>query len=170
MSAGFAIEKERNITLTTEEGIVIKADRATAWVKTTKTAACESCAAREGCHTMGGGKEMEVEAINIAGAKAGDRVVIGFETASLMKASFLVYVFPILCMIAGAAAGQEIAPSWGLNISLLSAVMGFGAFFLAFLIIRFMGDKMSEKDKYRAKVIKVRKLARREDETVGSEQ
>jgi sigma-E factor negative regulatory protein RseC len=119
---------------------------------------------------MGGGKEMEVEAVNMAGAKAGDRVVIGFETASLIKASFLVYVFPVLCMIAGAAAGQEIAPNYGLNASLLSAVAGFGCFFLAFLAIRFMGDKMSEKDKYQAKVIRIKRFRPSSDDELKTKE
>ena len=98
------------IGMTKEEGVVIKTDTATAWIKTIKTSACASCSAKSSCHTMGGGKEMEVEAINTAGARIGDRVVIGFETASLLKASFLLYVFPILGLILGAFIGQTAAP------------------------------------------------------------
>jgi len=58
---------------------------------------------------MGGGKEIIVETINTANGKLNDNVVIGFNSSSLFKLSFLLYVFPILCMIAGAATGDMLA-------------------------------------------------------------
>ena len=66
-----------------EEGIVTKVYSSTAWVKCTKSAACETCKAKSFCHTMGeggGDDDVEVEAINAAGAKV----------------SFLVYMVPVL--------------------------------------------------------------------------
>ncbi len=98
---------------------------------------------------------MEVEAINEVGAKAGDRIVLSFETASLLKASFLLYVFPILLLILGAAVGQEAAPYLGVNPSGFSAVVGFSFFFGAVLIIKVKADKMARKKSYRPKVIKI---------------
>ncbi|HSO20180.1 MAG TPA: SoxR reducing system RseC family protein, partial [Desulfosarcina sp.] len=47
----------------------------TAWVKTTRSSACESCSSRDACQAGGGGQEMEVEAINTADARVGDRIV-----------------------------------------------------------------------------------------------
>jgi len=143
--------------LATEKGTVTKLDSTATYVKTTKTSACESCAAKDSCHTLGGGKEMEVEVINTIGAKEGDEVVMSLETSSLIKASFLIYVFPILCMIAGAVIGQEIVPNYNLSAAVWSLVLGFLFFFLAFLIVRLMGNKLSEKEKYRPKIIRIRK-------------
>ena len=100
---------------------------------------------------------MEVEVINTIGAKEGDEVVMSLETSSLIKASFLIYVFPILCMIAGAVIGQEIVPNYNLSAAVWSLVLGFLFFFLAFLIVRLMGNKLSEKEKYRPKIIRIRK-------------
>ena len=89
--------------MATEEGIVTKIEStATAWVKTTKSGACKSCSARSSCHSMGGSNEMEVEAINQAGAQVGQKVVLSFATSPLLKATFLLYVFPIIAMIVGA--------------------------------------------------------------------
>ena len=93
--------------MATEEGIVIKIDSSTAWVKTTKTHACKACGARASCNVMGGGKEMEVEAINYAGAKVGEKVVLFFETSPLLKATFMLYVLPVLFLIAGAFIGTR---------------------------------------------------------------
>ena len=46
---------------------------------------------------------MEVDAVNSVGAQVGDRIMLYFETGSLLKATFLLYIFPILCMLLGAA-------------------------------------------------------------------
>jgi sigma-E factor negative regulatory protein RseC len=140
---------------TTEEGIVIKIDATKAWIKTTKTGACKECSARGSCHTLGGGKEMEVEAINIAGAGIGDRVIIGFETRSLLKASFLLYIFPVIGLIVGAVIGQEAAPLIGLNPSAASPTLGFVFLFLAFLYVRHKGSRLAKQNQYCAKVIRI---------------
>ena len=150
--------------MATEKGIVTKIGPATAWVKTTKTKSCESCAAREGCHTLGGGKEMEVEVLNSTGAGVGDTVIISFEDASLLKLSFLIYIFPILAMIAGAVSGQEIALHYHFSPPAFSVVSGLLFFFLSFFIIRKTGKKLSEKEQYRPRIIRIAKrIANRQE-------
>jgi sigma-E factor negative regulatory protein RseC len=76
--------------LATEQGIVLRTDSEAAWVKTLRSSSCEGCTAKGSCHSTGGGNEMEVKALNAAGARAGDRIVLSFETASLLKATFLI--------------------------------------------------------------------------------
>ena len=131
--------------MATEQGIVIKTDSRTAWVKTIKSANCAGCSAKGFCHTKNVGEEMEVNAINEAGARKGDRIVLSFETSSLLKATFLLYVFPILLLIIGAAIGQEIAPKFDFNPSGFSAIMGFIFFFAALLIIKTTANRLAEK-------------------------
>jgi sigma-E factor negative regulatory protein RseC len=142
--------------MATEEGIVTKIDStATAWVKTTKSGACKSCSARSSCHSLGGGKEMEVEAINHAGARIGQKVVLSFDTSPLLKATFLLYVFPILTMIAGAFVGQQLAPNFNVDASFLSAIFAFLFFGLTIFFVRSKGNKLAKKDEYRPKIIRV---------------
>jgi len=141
--------------MATEQGIVTKIDSITAWVKTTKTDACEACSARGSCNVMGGGKEMEVEAINYAGAKVGEKVVLSFETSPLLKATFLIYVLPILVMIAGAFIGQKMASLFSFDPSTLSAITAFLFFGLTIIFVKSIGNKMAKKDEYRPKVIKI---------------
>ena len=141
--------------MATEQGIVIKTDSSAAWVKTIKTGDCAGCSARGSCHSLGNNDEMEVKAINEAGAKAGDRIVLLFETSSLLKATFLLYVFPILLLIIGAAIGQELAPHIDFDPSGLSALTGFSFFIVAVLIIKARANKMALKKEYRPKIIKI---------------
>ncbi len=98
---------------------------------------------------------MIVEARNPAGAKVGDRVVLSFETSSLLKALFLLYVFPIICMIAGAVVGHKFAIIYNYNDSVMSAISGFLFFFLAIIVIRLTSDKLAEKDAYKPKIIRI---------------
>jgi sigma-E factor negative regulatory protein RseC len=142
--------------MATESGVVVKTGEGKAWIKTVKTASCQGCSARHGCHTMGGGKEMEMEAINTVGAKPGDNVVVSFEGASLLKLSFLVYLFPILCLIAGAAVGQQMAPSYGIDASFLSVGFSILFFLVSFFVVRLVGNQLSLKEHYRPRVLRVR--------------
>lgn len=126
----------------TEEGMVKKTMGDKAWVVTTRSEMCEACASQGACKVLGGGKEMEVEAINAAKARPGDQVLLTLEDQSLVKLSFLVYMFPILALIAGAALGQKVAPLAGLNSELSSFGLGSIFFGLAFLIVRKKDKKL----------------------------
>ena len=141
--------------MATEQGIVIRTNSSATWVKTIKTGDCAACSARGSCHTLGNTNEMEVKAINDVGARKGDRIVLLFETSSLLKATFLLYVFPILLLIIGALIGQEMAPHMGFNASGLSALTGFSFFFAAVLIIKTRANKMAQKNEYRPKIVKI---------------
>lgn len=145
-----------------EEGIVFKIGdpgAGTAWVRTIRSSACASCSSRDICHVDGGseaGKEMTVEAVNQANAQVGDRIVLNIQTGSLLKATFLLYVFPILAMIAGALLGQTLAGMRGGDPSAWAAIAGFLFFGLAFLVIRVADRRLSNDARYKPVIIKVR--------------
>lgn len=143
-----------------EEGIVIRLDTRTAWVKTKKLSACASCKSQKSCNVMGGDDEMEVEVINAAGASVGDQVVIYFETASLLKATLLLYVFPLLSMFAGALLGREIASVIQLSSSVSSAIFGFLFFLVSIVFIKIQANKMGGQEQYRPRIIRVKKSKR----------
>jgi len=98
---------------------------------------------------------MEVKAINSVGARVGDRIVLSFETASLLKATFLIYVFPIVLLIVGAALGQTLAPLIGFSPSELSVLVGFGFFLTALFIIKARANKMARKNAYQPRISKI---------------
>lgn len=141
--------------MATERGIVVRTDSEAAWVKTVRSSACEGCTAKGSCHSTGGGNEMEVKVLNIAGARVGDRIVLSFETASLLKATFLIYVFPIILLIVGAALGQMLASLMAFNPSALSVILGFAFFFTALFVIKKRANKMAKKNAYQPKITKI---------------
>ena len=141
--------------MATEQGIVIRTSSREAWVKTVKSGSCEGCTARGACHSLSDSGHREVNAVNEIGAEVGDRIVLSFETSSLLKATFLIYVFPILFLISGATLGQVSAPYFNFNASGLSAVVGFFFFFAAVFVIKVKANKMAKKNEYRPKIVKI---------------
>jgi len=141
----------------TEEGIVCRIDGTTAWITTTRSGACESCASKGSCSTLASGRKMDVQAVNSAGALVGDRVLISFESASLFKLTFLLYIFPIMAMFAGALLGQTVAPFLHVDATTLSVAGAFLFFLLAFGLVRISGNHLAQKDAYRPKVFRILK-------------
>ena len=143
--------------MATEEGIVTKVYSSTAWVKCSKSAACESCSAKGFCDTVGGGSDddVEVEAINDVGAKVEDRVTICFETSSLLKVSFLVYMVPVLFLILGVVVGDNIARIFNYDQSIFSVLVGFLFLFAAFFFVKAKGKELSIKEAYQPKIIRI---------------
>jgi sigma-E factor negative regulatory protein RseC len=139
--------------LATEQGFVIKTCNTTAIVKTTRKDACASCASKDSCSAIG--EEMEVEVINLAGAKEGDKVVLSLKTSRFLKATFFLYVFPIICMIIGSFIGDKLSVPLGFNNSALSALISFSFFLIAICLVRFRGKKMGDKEEYRPKIIRI---------------
>ena len=71
--------------------------------------------------------------------------MLNIKTSSLLKATFLLYVFPVLAMIAGALLGQTVAGMRGSDPSGLSALLGFLFFGLAFITLFASWDDFSPK-------------------------
>ncbi len=140
----------------TENGIVTTADTATAWIKTTRSGACESCSSKESCGTVHEQKEHIVIVKNTLNVKSGDHVVIGLETKPMLYLTFLLYVFPILMMITGALIGDNLAVTFDVDPSIASMAIGFSFFGLAFYYIRKKNYTLSKNEAFKPFLIRKR--------------
>ena len=139
--------------MATEKGIVTRTDLGTAWVKTLQSEACEGCSS---CGTCGAQRpDSEVEVINEVGARVGDRILIDFKTSAFLKVTFMLYIFPIICLTLGAMLGLQVAADYGYDESACSALLGFAGFFISVFIIRAAGRKMATHRNYRPQMTKV---------------
>ena len=143
----------------TETGIVTQANEQMAWVKTLRRGACEHCQQKDNCGTSHEIKEMTVTVKNTLGVKTGDNVVIGIETRPMLVLSFLLYVFPIICLVAGALLGDALAPKFNFSSSAGAMFLGFSLFASAFLLIRKKHATMSKNDAYKPFLIRKKKDA-----------
>ena len=139
--------------MATEKGIVTKTGLGTAWVKTMASEACEGCSSCGTCSAQR--PDAEVEVINEVGAQVGDRILIDFKTSAFLKITFLLYVFPIICLTLGAMLGLQVADDYAYDPSACSAVLGFVGFFISVAIIRVIGRKIATQRNYRPQITEV---------------
>lgn len=100
-----------------ETAIVIATEGEWAWLESERKSTCGTCAARKGCGTgvlakVVGRKLTRVVALNRAGARPGDSVVVGIDEGSLVRGSLAVYAIPLLALFVGALMGQFGLSHW----------------------------------------------------------
>lgn len=116
-----------------EQGRVVAVNGDSAWVRTIRAKACDSCSVRGGCGqkvlaSASGGRANQVLVRNHLGARVGDEVTIAIEESALLRASLLVYALPLGLMLAGVVAGQQWLPGQDAG-AITGALAGLGAGF-----------------------------------------
>jgi positive regulator of sigma E activity len=131
-----------------EIGIVKSVEGMTAVVSVPKKSACEGCTLGT-CTTQE--KSMEIEAWNEAGAVAGQRVRVAIKSYAYMKGAMIVYGLPAVGLVAGAIFGKELMGKVfpASDPDVLSAVFGFAACILSFVIVKIWANKAGKKTESR---------------------
>ncbi len=130
--------------MTEEIGVVKSLDGITAKVIVPRKSACDGC-------TLGTCKpddqSMEIETFNQAGAKIGQKVKVTMKTFTYMKGSMLVYGIPAVSLVIGAVLGKEFFSRFftGIDSDVLSAIFGFCALAVSFIIVRIWINKASKR-------------------------
>lgn len=123
-----------------EIGRVVAVDNDKAWVETIRTSACDACSAQKGCghglmNKANPGKAFRLEIpVNSALVQLGDEVTIGIPEDSLLKASVICYLMPLVLLIAGAVLGKL----WLGEPA--SALLGVSGLVLGFFLVRWVGQ------------------------------
>jgi sigma-E factor negative regulatory protein RseC len=141
--------------MNTEEGTITRVEGNKAWVLVARSEMCDCCGSRSVCHTLGGGENMEAEALNTIKAREGDRVQISIKPGILWKISMLFYMIPVIALITGALIGVEIGPHLKTNPDVVSAFLGISFAALSYIIIRKIANRLKEKKDYMPEVVRV---------------
>ena len=112
-------------------------------------AACNACAAKQGCGTSVlskwvGRKFTRFQAPNTVNARVGDEVVVGLAEEAMLKGSVFVYLLPLLAMIGFALLADSLVSANTASRDLLvlvSAVAGFAL--MLFISRRFLSTNSS---------------------------
>ncbi len=139
--------------MATERGIVVSTGAGVARVRTLPQEACAGCPSCGSCSGQRESAEMEV--VNEIGAAAGDRILMDLDHRAFLKVTFLLYVVPIIALLAGAAAGLRLSQMFAWGESATSALCGFLAFGIAVYLIRFLARRMAADRAYRARITRV---------------
>lgn len=132
-----------------ETGVVTKTEGIMARVLVQKRGSCESCAATGVCETAEGG--MEIEALNPVHAEVGQKVKVSIRPQAYLRGTMLIYGIPLTALIAGAILGKNIGEKyigWP-DSDIIAAILGFTAFFVAFLAARSWSKKAETKTEYK---------------------
>lgn len=83
---------------------VLRVDDENVVVEVRRQPACGSCSAKAGCgksllDNVFKVKPLQVSILNTIGARENDSVIIGLNEAAFVKASFYLYIFPLLSML-----------------------------------------------------------------------
>jgi len=101
------------------------------------------------------GKEVFIEVSNKLNARAGDHVEISVPGSSLVKMSFIVYLLPVIALVAGAYGGGIWAEYYDLDPSLLSLVSGICATGLVFYLLRLFDRSGKISSKYAIRMTRI---------------
>ncbi|SNS33586.1 positive regulator of sigma(E), RseC/MucC [Anaerovirgula multivorans] len=135
-------------------GVVTLVKDKTAKVLMQRHSSCGSCnACKMGQEDM----KMEIEAINDANAKLGERVEVDMEGQSVLTAAFIVYVIPLLALVIGVLLATTILPNLGVNenMELYAALIGFTLMFFSFIGIRKKENVIKNSRKFTPVIVEV---------------
>ncbi len=136
-----------------EEGTVEEIRRNTAVIKVEKSSSCKHCADKDSCSVAD--RNMLIEVKNILNAKEGDRVEVSVPEGTFVKLSLMVYIFPIICLMAGAFLGNFL--SMGLNTDPSATAAITAAIFLAasFILLKLVEKKKGTGEKYSPRMTRI---------------
>lgn len=125
-----------------EEGLVLEIKDELAVVQLKRSAACESCRC---CRVAEQSDFMTAEALNQAGSKIGDMVIVEIEQKEVLLASVVVYLMPIFLMIIGYLFGSYLGKAVLKAYPQETGII-FGFTFLAFsyLIVMLTGKRVAK--------------------------
>lgn len=110
-----------------QTGIVKEVRQSTAIVEIKRSSACgENCASCGLCQN----KTMTAEAKNLINAKIGDTVIVETADKKVMNAAFLVYILPLIVMLAGYFIGALKSETVGIITAFLFLAAAFAAVIL----------------------------------------
>lgn len=142
-----------------EEGRVVKIEPGYAIVHAERGSSCEGCSSKSSCQTMGGTDEktMEIRAINEIGAKVGDKVRIAIDSVILLKSSFLIYIVPLIFMIAGGIVAESyaIANMPNSDADLIAGAVGITCLVISFIFVKLWSKSVEKKEQYHPKISRI---------------
>jgi len=120
-----------------EEGVIVGVEGERVRVRIERSDACSRCRV---CVPMGDGS-MVIEAKNARGAGVGDRVRIEVDDSRHLRAAFMVYILPLIGLIAGYLTGTALAGS-----EKVGFLLGAGVLMVIFLLLHCYDRKVGTRD------------------------
>ena len=139
-----------------EPAVVVEAGDGYAWVETRRRSSCGACAASGDCGTaalakLWSDRRMRVRAISALPLRPGEMVIVGLAEGALLRGSLLVYLSPIVLLLAGALLGQAAFAGAGEEPVVLASAVGLG---LGFLVARVLSRRLRSDARFQPVVVR----------------
>ena len=116
----------------------------TAEVMVERSGACSGCGRKQSCHSCLSHAKTQIEALNIAGASAGDLVSLSIPSDTLIKGAAVLYLIPVIGLLTGAFSGPDLGRFLALKETPASILFGLAGLTFGFLVTSFLSGKMSK--------------------------
>ena len=120
-----------------------------------RTGACSGCQTTHKCHSCLSHAKIETRALNRVGAQTGDLVSVSLNTEILLKSAAILYLLPVVGLMAGAFTGPAAGKMLGLSEMSSAILFGFVGLCLGFIFVVLYSRKMSAKNLLAPKIDKV---------------
>ena len=137
-----------------EQGIIEDVSGRKTLVRIKKSSACATCESRSDCG-VDSGKNMVVEVANNLGGGKGDHVELSVPSGAFLKLSLLVYILPVIALIAGAFAGGALAGVLHMPLSLASVIGGFLAMGVTFYALKRFDRSSRASSKFQPRMTRI---------------
>ncbi len=131
-------------------GEVFEVMKDRAKIKVRRHSSCKSCGH---CGFVSGkdNRDVLLEVLNPIGAKVGEIVRISVETKKVLLASLLVYIAPVIALVAVMYISQLAAISMGYEdiFEVIGIVAGLGAMAVVFIILKLLDRRFSESQEFK---------------------
>ncbi len=131
-----------------EIGIVREVVGKKAFVVVQRSSGCESCPGGALCKSIAEGAE--IEAVNEAEARVGDKVKVIFKSYEYLKGTIFVYGIPTLMLVIGVIFGKEYLSKFfsAYDPDIVSAICGFGLFAISLIFLKIVAKRYEGKREY----------------------
>ncbi len=140
--------------MVTEQGVIEDVPGQKALVRIKKSSACATCESRGNCE-VASGKSMVVEVVNDLGGGKGDHVELSVTSGAFLKLSLLVYILPVVALIAGAFAGGMCAPFLHMTPTLASVMGGFLVMGITFYALKRFDRSLRAKSEFHPRMTRI---------------
>lgn len=102
----------------------------------------DMCGECHACEVLGEVKKCEIQCVNVCNSQIGDEVEIDLENSSFLKASFIMYILPLIGLFVGMGIPHYLLQQQGKDLrEIVSLVSGVAIMGIIFLIIKFYDKK-----------------------------
>ncbi len=131
-----------------ETGSIVSISGKTATIQLNRGDKCDGCQA---CSAFGD-NTMRLDALNTIGAQVGDQVEVDVAPKEVVKSSMIVFIFPLLMMLAGYFIGVTFLPPHSEGVGILTSL---GALVFAFVLIKIIDRRRDPQDLNPAVIIDI---------------